>query len=450
MEITNNEIQFSVVLEHHPVLAQTTAYKNMYLALLRYFTDTFCPDSGIADILLQHYQKAFLPDGTGDIAIVQDAEEVKTLIRKISRRNIFRLRFSSYCGLFFTDCLLLCAENDFGKANILLENLKTYFHPKYHKKLDDTLASVHHNEPLKSRREPAANMLEQFRKNIWFLHQPLKTVLITATMSAGKSTLINAIVGKPLARTAQEACTGALHLFLNKPFEDNLISLSDQDGVFLDVAPDDLLQSEARGKCTVSTYFSMLSNSARRLCIVDTPGVNSAIEQTHGQITADALRNQAYDQILYLFRADGLGRDEDLSYLKQVSDMVPKEKILFMVNKLDLFKTSEDSIQESLNGVREDLRATGYENPVLCPISAYFAYLVKQKLLGQELSEDEEDEFNFYVKKFRKPKFDLSCYYPAISDSDTDNLRLNDGLDDLRELGVKCGLYGLERLLLGA
>ena len=52
--------------------------------------------------------------------------------------------------------------------------------------------------------------------------------------------------------------------------------------------------------------------------------------------------------------------------------------------------------------MKKDLIIMGFENPVICPISAYFALLIKMKANGYELTDDEIDEYLFYIKKFRK------------------------------------------------
>lgn len=52
-------------------------------------------------------------------------------------------------------------------------------------------------------------------------NEPIK-VIITANMSAGKSTLLNALVGKKVNKTQNDACTAKIHKIVNKPFEDNL------------------------------------------------------------------------------------------------------------------------------------------------------------------------------------------------------------------------------------
>ena len=50
-------------------------------------------------------------------------------------------------------------------------------------------------------------------------------LLVTATMSAGKSTLINALIGKKIVRTSQEVCTGNLCYIYNQSVENNKILL---------------------------------------------------------------------------------------------------------------------------------------------------------------------------------------------------------------------------------
>ena len=79
---------------------------------------------------------------------------------------------------------------------------------------------------------------------------------------------------------------------------------------------------------------------------------------------------------------------------------MPKEKVVFVLNKVDIFKKCEDSIEESIRGVKEDLIQLGYEAPAVFPVSAYFSLLIKLKLTDAQLDEDEEDEFAHYIKKY--------------------------------------------------
>ena len=60
------------------------------------------------------------------------------------------------------------------------------------------------------------------RRNRQFQQKKPCTLLVTATMSAGKSTFINALAGKKLCKSRVEACTGKIHTIYNKAFEDGL------------------------------------------------------------------------------------------------------------------------------------------------------------------------------------------------------------------------------------
>jgi len=78
-----------------------------------------------------------------------------------------------------------------------------------------------------------------------------------------------------------------------------------------------------------------------------------------------------------------------------------KKKMVFVLNKLDDFKSAEDSIATSIAGVRKDLCGFGYNNPVICQISAYFALLIKLKMNGEQLDEEEQGMFGLFTKKIQ-------------------------------------------------
>lgn len=288
----------------------------------------------------------------------------------------------------------------------------------------------------------AESLISQFRINRQFSSQSQMRVLITANMSAGKSTLINALVGKPVTRTSLEACTANLCYLFNKPFEDNAIHLI-ASPLNLNASYDDLMHVEKASVSYIASYFRALVEPKTRICVIDTPGVNSAIYQDHGKLTYQALADGKYDKLVYVLNANALGTDDEMRYLKYVSENVPKDKVIFVLNKLDNFKNKEDSIAASFVSIRNDLLQLGYENPALYPLSAYCALLVKMKLNGEVLTEDEEDDYRFYVKKFSKAEYDLSNYSREIA------LPMSSINDELLTLATKCGLYGLESILYG-
>lgn len=125
--------------------------------------------------------------------------------------------------------------------------------------------------------------------------------------------------------------------------------------------------------------------------------------------------------VLYVVCPTNLGTDGELKHLKWVKQHVPEEKVVFVLNKLDNFKDNADSIEESIGGFKDDLNKLGFKDPIICPISAYFSYLLKLKMSGQLLTEDEADEYAYLSKKFMRAAYDLSGYSENVKMSDTES-----------------------------
>ena len=250
-----------------------------------------------------------------------------------------------------------------------------------------------------------------------------KTILVTGTMSAGKSTLINALIGKRLLQTAQDACTEDLYWIYND------FPLSEE------------VCRENGDRSTIVPY-QIIACAPGNICLIDTPGVDSAINQSHGVISKQALKECPYNILLYVLNGGRIATDSEMDYLKYAAANVPQEKVIFVLNKLDAFNLRQDSIEESIQEVENDLIQLGYEDPVVLPISAYLSMLIKLRLAGEKLDEDEEDELAYYIKKYSRPEYSLAHYYEVPYS--------NVGTNTLTQTSVKCGLYGLETILLGA
>lgn len=155
----------------------------------------------------------------------------------------------------------------------------------------------------------------------------------------------------------------------------------------------------------------------------------------------NALLNDDYDTIIYVVSPTRLGTDAEKKHLQWVAQNLQKDKIIFVLNKLDDYHDFSDSIEESVHDFKEDLLKIGFENPVICPISAYFSYLLKMSITGQALSEDEKDEYDLYAKKFKRSTYDLSHYYEGVKCLSTDSEEI--------ALSKRVGLYGLEKIIYG-
>jgi len=281
-------------------------------------------------------------------------------------------------------------------------------------------------------------LVKQYHANQVFLRRIERRIIVAANMSAGKSTLINALIGKRVARTSLEACTGNVCYIYNKPYEDGHTHLSTAT-TDLDATQENLSQFDWQTAPSIATYFRISIADETRLCIIDTPGVNSALNKAHNNIAKNALKNEDYDTLVYVIKGTDLGTDAEINYLKWISENIPHEKIIFVLNRLDEFRAIEDDIETSLSDVQADLKKLGFENPTVCPFSAYFSYLIQLTDSGEPLSADETDEYEYLVRKFKKDPYDLSKFYcgkGAKSDAGT--------AEDMR---ARSGLSGVERII---
>lgn len=427
-------------LRNHPMIKSNEKIRVKYLAVLEYFVNQSTPDSLFINARLEEYKKALLRDAT-PLAIT-DANKnriIKDLINNTFKPWIRKYRYLLFCdlALILTDEVLVCKS---------LDILKSYLSANRYKLLCDLNDALFRDKQFNVCKSFIQSRIHQHRVNHLFTEQEESRYIITGNMSAGKSTLINALVGKIVSCMKSEASTTSIHYIYDKPFED--YRSSKWDGVLtLDASHKTLMDYDERNltyKIYVATHFSRISRKGkRRYCFIDTPGVNSAINSEHGKLTRKALKEENYNKLVYILNANRLGTDEELKHLKFVMENVSKDKMIFVLNKLDDFKTKDDSIATSIGGVRKDLLALGYENPTICPISAYFSLLVKKRLIGEALSEDEQDSFELFVKKFNRTDYDLSRFYPP-------GIGSVDGIDgELAEIAMKCGLYGLESILYG-
>lgn len=329
---------------------------------------------------------------------------------------------------------------DDALVSMAMQSIKERLSTKRQVDVEQIAVLLQNDRDIEKKYIPASTLVNQYRANKGFIAKSERRIIVTANMSAGKSTLINALIGKPITRTSQEVCTGNVCYLFNKAYEDDKIHLLTQ-GLNLNATAEDLHSYDWNGYISIASYFAGIVSDVPRLCIIDTPGVDAALYKEHSNRAHDALLNGDYDTIIYVVSPTRLGTDAEKKHLQWVAKNLQKDKIIFVLNKLDDYHDFSDSIEESVHDFKEELLKIGFENPVICPISAYFSYLLKMKMTGQDLSEDESDEYALYAKKFKRSAYDLSHYYDGAECLPTDSEEI--------ALSKRAGLYGLEKIIYG-
>jgi len=438
--LINNEIAnkygfvTSLYISDHPLMKAREKTRRLYFTVLDHFVKLYMFNTEYSNARLLQYRNIFVNTNT---AIFLTDKKIEKTIRMIVDDFLKPWKRERYIMLLCDIALIIMDKAAVKKA---LDMIAKYFRRSIQKRLNVLFEILFNDKIISAPLTKTKNLITQFCANRNFFSQEEIKVMVTANMSAGKSTLINAIVGKPVTRTAQEACTNNLCFLYNKPFEDNRIHLL-ASSLNLNATYDELKTAEEDAVCNIASFFRGSGHSQTRICLIDTPGANSAVNHDHGKAAREAISDEYYNKLIYVLNACYLGTDDDIKHLKFVYKNVPEWKIIFVLNRLDEFNIPEDSISESIENVKCDLEKIGFKNPVICPLSAYFSLLLKMKQNNEILSEDEQDIYDLYVKKFNRPEYDLSVYY------DKTQVDKQQSDDEFLKMSFVSGLYGFEKIL---
>lgn len=241
-------------------------------------------------------------------------------------------------------------------------------------------------------------------------------VNVVATMSAGKSTLINSLLGQRLMPAKQEACTATITEIKDNDADYFSAEVYDKDGNLIESY--DKLTYQIMEKLNSNPEISRIRAEGNipfvtagdvSLVLVDTPGPNNSRDPEHKAATYRMLSESSKTVVLYIMNATQLAVDDDNNLLSHVSDSMKvggkqsRDRFIFVVNKLDDFKKGEDSIDAALQKVRDYLADKGIENPNIYPASALTALNIRT-ILAESNDDDDDDvyEANGKVRKFNR------------------------------------------------
>lgn len=257
------------------------------------------------------------------------------------------------------------------------------------------------------------------------------SILVTATMSAGKSTFINALAGEDICLSQNMACTTKVQPIIGKLFDIEVELPFDSDLA--------ALMNQEERKDVKIVYFNGLLGG-QRLVVYDSPGVNYSEDSKHKKITDNIIRTGNYQMMVYLMNATQLGTNDDDAHLTYVKKHAGKKIILFIMNKIDAFNEEEEEIETAVLKQVAYLKSKGFRNPLVCPVSAKAGYLAK-KSQREPLSRLERRELNCMEDKFAQMKLVdyYHKYYPDIKIEDSEN-------EDIQLLKT-CGISYVEAII---
>lgn len=240
-------------------------------------------------------------------------------------------------------------------------------------------------------------------------------VIVTATMSAGKSTLLNAMLAEELLPFSNQACTARVSRIEDHDGADGFecrtrlgndatpwIKATHEHLRDLNGSPDAAL-IELRGD------LPYIRNMGARLVLFDTPGPNNACDENHRRVTEDLLKSGGYGLILYLLNAAQIGVNDDATFLDLLAELDKSEdrhkRIVFVLNKADQLDPEKgEDLPEIVQSIEEYLRSHGFAQPRIVPTCAIGAVYARMILRGNSLTRRERGELRYLLSYYRSHK----------------------------------------------
>ncbi|HJB66082.1 MAG TPA: dynamin family protein [Candidatus Mailhella merdavium] len=233
------------------------------------------------------------------------------------------------------------------------------------------------------------------------------TIGIVGVMSAGKSTLLNALMGRALLPARNLATTAAaMYIYhdsdaaqftaraacTREALEDVCFELADRD--LLDAWNDVFPFIEIRG-CLPFLRDAGIHGS---VTLVDTPGPNNSMDERHGLTTRSVLQFGDISLLLHVWNASQLATRDDRNFLREVeawrqTSPVPE---LFVLNRMDCFDPEKESLAESLKSMQRYLAEENVSFPQITGTSARLALYFRMR---EALSARERERLEDFVEE---------------------------------------------------
>ena len=271
-------------------------------------------------------------------------------------------------------------------------------------------------------------------------------VSVIATMSSGKSTLINALLGKELMPSKNEACTATIAKIKDTNFGKDFSAVyRDKENKILGEYPCvSLSDMEEMNADPNTAYIDIEGNipnidsSGIKLVLVDTPGPNNSRTEEHRNHTYRVIKEKTKPMVLYVLNATQLQTNDDFQLLSTVAEAMrvggkqSKDRFIFAVNKIDLFDPDKESVQDALDHVREYLAKFDIINPNIFPTSAETAKVIRMQQNGAALTKGQSKVFSDCELFISEKQLHLS---EQASLSRNNMKKVQDAMDEAKRTG---------------
>ena len=242
---------------------------------------------------------------------------------------------------------------------------------------------------------------------------------VVATMSSGKSTLINALIDKKLMPVANMATTASIVRIIDTD-QDNFSAIAyDSKGNKIKEDPNIIYRTmrEWNMDPSISSIdifgrIPCVDSVGMRLVLVDTPGPNNSQDESHRQMTYKMLEDSDKSLVLFVMNGRQLNIDDQKNFMDYVCECMEKggkqsrERYIFAINQMDSFNPEDEFPEEALKSAKNVLEDYHILSPNLFPVSALAALECRTKpdiptalpVFGPRVSRYDEMKFDSYYQ----------------------------------------------------
>lgn len=242
-------------------------------------------------------------------------------------------------------------------------------------------------------------------------------ISIVATMSSGKSTLINSILWEELLPSKNEACTAAICQIRDIDGQEKFkVKAEDENGRIIKnwtEASSEILEeiNENGNNKNINIFMEGdikgISSNEMKLVLIDTPGTNNSQNEAHKLTTYRYIKdNENNPLIMYVINATQHGTEDDDTLLREISEIIKEngkqaeERFIFLLNKIDNFDPEKESVESLIKNSISYLKDHGIENPIIFPVSAEFAKLLRLEKQNKRLTRNQKASLEKFKVSF--------------------------------------------------
>ena len=237
---------------------------------------------------------------------------------------------------------------------------------------------------------------------------------VCATMSAGKSSFINALLGNDYLPMRNEATTARITSVYDNDNArkmigytmkaKNILSLND---CLNSKVVDEWNSDDNIDRIVLQGDLDNIGNNGVIVAVHDTPGTNNSGDRNHHDITLDFLKNNKMNAIIFVANVEHLCTTDEAKLLKELYEKVIEPQnipVIFVLNKADSIDTEKETLESVITHYKDYVRELGFTNSSFFPVSAKAARLLKMAIKNKSdiFSESEFDIFPSIVRKFTK------------------------------------------------